>query len=304
MTDEPQPYLIYRQSGPYGFFSDFLFVLDVLDEIDRQDFRPVIDMQRFPTRYSEVEPVNGTMNSWEYYFTQPAQITVDQALALNATDCESPRSGYFSTYDFRRFERKWRRGRELITLYVHLRNEILEQIDTVWSGRERVIGVHYRGSDMKSGAAYGHPLPQGLDQFVDATEAALRKQGADSVFLATDDDEAVSRFRQRFGDRVWMTDACRTDGSYDGTELQPWLTSSQRTQHRYLSGREVLTDALLLARCDHLVHGWSNVAKAAVLFSRQLPGRTELAPIGFAGKRRGSSIARRLRRFAQRLQSK
>ena len=304
MPARQQPYLIYRPSGPYGFFSDFLFVLDVLNDVDRQGFRPVVDMQRFPTQYSEEEPVNGTTNSWEYYFRQPAQMSIDQALKQDAIDQESHRSGHFSTYDFRRIETKWRRGRDLIKRYVHLRDEHMEQVDKEWVSRERVIGVHYRGSDMKSGAAYGHPLPQRLDHFVDATDVAMAKLGSDSVFLATDDEEAVSEFRKRFGERVWTIDACRTDESYDGTTLQPWLSGSERSRHRYLCGREVLTDALLLSRCDHLIHGWSNVVKAAILFSEQLPGRTELAPVGYAGKRRQSSIVRRLRRFARSFQSK
>ena len=59
---------------------------------------------------------------------------------------------------------------------------------------------------------------------------------------------------------VLATDSYRTRGA-NAYRLNP------RALHRYLLGREVLVDAMLLGRCQGLVAGWSNVSEWAKLFN-------------------------------------
>ena len=60
-------YVIKRTPGA-GLFSNVIFVLNHLLIAKRHNFIPIIDMQNFPTIYSENNKINNTKNSWEYYF--------------------------------------------------------------------------------------------------------------------------------------------------------------------------------------------------------------------------------------------
>ena len=153
------------------------------------------------------------------------------------------------------------------------------------------IAVHYRGTDHWDELPGGVLVP--VDLFLHTVHTIIDglKIGPDGggraprvrrvvVFVASDSDEAVGLIRSR------LTAAYGTlDGSAAGLQLtvvasadvvrRPSLDDSvaihQAGQGDGSSlGEEVLVDALLLARCDHLVHAQSNVAAFAAYSNPKL----------------------------------
>ena len=77
--------------------------------------------------------------------------------------------------------------------------------------------------------------------------------------MATDDKKTVEQFQMAFGDKlVYYKDVVRSDG--DETVMK---SQSQRENHHYLLGLEVLRDMLTLAACDGLAAGLSQVSYSA-----------------------------------------
>ncbi|CAH1224611.1 Hypp19 [Branchiostoma lanceolatum] len=82
------------------------------------------------------------------------------------------------------------------------------------------------------------------------------------VFLASDTDEAIDVFKAEFGDnRVLNIHAVR------GQDMSDRLHHKDSSR---LLGEQVLTDVLLLAKCDFLVHDESSVAALAYYYNTDI----------------------------------
>ena len=123
---------------------------------------------------------------------------------------------------------------------------------------QRTLGIHFRGQEMNR--APGHPFGPTERQIIAAIQAMLNEREFDRIFLVTEDSGYADLLRRQFGSLVIITDSFRTRGE------NAYLTNP-RPRHRYLLGREILVDALLLSRCQALISGGSNVVEFAKLFN-------------------------------------
>ncbi len=107
------------------------------------------------------------------------------------------------------------------------------------------------------------------------------------VFLATDQDRVVDRFRAEFGDRVACTSpmsaapARSEDAAFDqpdvrrespgwAWQLQHLVAARPGQPGRWRWPSEVVRDAWLMARCDMLLHVVSNVSTAVSYMNPEL----------------------------------
>jgi hypothetical protein len=139
--------------------------------------------------------------------------------------------------------------------HVHVREALRRRAREIWQDGgvgAKSIGVHYRHPD------HSHECPRQIphiDAFIDKTHSLLKGDPRASVILATDVHEAVASFRSAFGERLMV---------------QPGITRvhANEQQHNLSEppsialGEQALIDALLLARCDVMVHTVSNLATA------------------------------------------
>ncbi|XP_078612353.1 uncharacterized protein LOC144882438 [Branchiostoma floridae x Branchiostoma japonicum] len=131
------------------------------------------------------------------------------------------------------------------------------------------IGVHVR---LKEGHAREmklyHQTPPKLQEFLQVVERltndiAAKHPGREiRIFLASDLDEVIEEFKSKFGeDRILHIRAFR------GETLESHWNRKDTGQ---LLGDQVLSDILLMAKCDHLVHDESNVASVTYYFNPNL----------------------------------
>lgn len=272
-ASDRKPCIIFRPAPGWGFWSNFTCVLQGLDHADREGQLPVIDMERHRTRYSEDEDgeVLGTRNAWEYFFEQPSGMSVTTALALGADEYEGDGSGPFMIIDFTEANvgAVRRRGRELVGKYIRVKPDVLDKVNEIIPPgvHPDILGVHVRGTDMRRGFHSSHPIPAPPQTYLEEAVALDRQNGFTRIFLASDEAETIELFRMHFGNRLITTTAHRTPAGQDLGDGYDWLFRSSRPLHKYRLGLEVLLDALLLARCGHLLCGCSNLSQAAMYFS-------------------------------------
>ena len=157
--------------------------------------------------------------------------------------------------------------------------------------------------DLPGGPAYGgRPHPQRAAQPGTGRSGSLRSPAlrpgrpatvrgeVPVIFLATDSDDMIQAMRDEFGPAVvYQTDVLRTPAGEDEQ-----LHFFRREDVRF--GQDVLSDGLLLAACDRLIHVTSNVATAVALFNPDLDlhyiGRFEPVPAS-SGIRSGGPCATR-----------
>lgn len=264
-------YFIDMEESHSGFFAEHNKLLTLLYFADRYRLRPVV---RFHPGYcyGEDHLVNGTDNPFEYYFEQPCGISLEElwgydcvlksrkengrlAIALNEESNGYSRSELFLSEMGRITARYIRLN---ATVSGILRRDMEAAGICGRSRAGRILAVHVRGTDFKRDYN-GHPVQVLTEEYLQAVVKLFSVKRYDRVFLATDDLRAVEVFQKEFGSKlIYYQDVIRSSGN--DTVMHSF---SERENHRYLLGVEVLRDVHSMAECDGLVAGLSQVSYAA-----------------------------------------
>ncbi len=255
-----------------GFFAEYCKALKYLHYADRFNMIPVISFTQ-DFMYAEDHPVNGSDNPFEYYFEEPCGISVEEAMqSRNVFLAEyihtqtkeilgKKESDYQVSPSYVRMmgrvAHKYIRVKPIVKENIDSEKTILQKAADVCLN-DRTIGIHFRGTDFKRNLDK-HPVYTDIEEYIDSATDLLDSGEFDNIFLATDDLEAVERFKKTFRNRVL---------SYDNTVRSAGNTSvafshDTRYNHKYLLGFEVLRDMYTLTECGALIAGVSQVALAA-----------------------------------------
>ena len=153
-----------------------------------------------------------------------------------------------NAYTAYKHDRHWRNlYHALFTRHVRVRQPILDRVDAIhraaMAGRH-CVGVHYRSPRHQE---CPDPIPP-VQAFVARVRRLLRGREPCAVVLATDVAPAIDAFRAAFGEALIV---------------QPNVARTLHPTPDAALGEQVLTDCLLLSRCDVMLHVTSNVATAA-----------------------------------------
>lgn len=175
--------------------------------------------------------------------------------------------------------------------YFVLKEEIASQIYSGINrllGNKKTIGVHYRGTDYKVGYK-NHPIAVNIDETIEAVKKVLKSGKYEKIFVATDEQNAIYRFRIEFGDMVATYDD--TLRSEDGNAVH--TSDNCRRNHKFLLGFEVLRDVMTLSACDALIAGHSNVSAFADVIKTANNERYEYFHIINKGKNKTGKVYKR-----------
>lgn len=265
MGNKNQGKIVYicRTMGCDGFFAELRFIVAELYFADIFGFVPVVQMSK-TSFYAEKEEINGTTNPFEYYFNPVSELSAEDA---NESYAVVEHNWYQRNYMGQIFgmdsgylpsEEYMFAAAGIVKKYIHLNSstssEIQKAVDSV-IGNNKTLAVHVRGTDFKKHYK-NHPNIVGVDEYIEATEVAMQEHSFEQIFLATDDLNALTQFKQRFGDKViYYKDVVRTED--DETVMK---SNVEREKHHYKLGLEVIRDVYTLASCDGIIAGLSNVS--------------------------------------------
>lgn len=238
-------FVIYRTPYEAGFFSNFRHVIGYLKSLEGTGLIPVVDFKNFKTFYNNDSPVNGTENSWEYYFEQVSPYSLDEVYqSKHVLFCDGtfPHNIDFAKEDISALYKK----------YFAPKPDILEELKKYEKEFEgnRVLGIQFRGKDMN--VLQGHYFGATEKQMFKNTDEIIKKYNINKIFVATDEKKYLDSYKKKYGDMVFCADNFRIE-KVNEFNINP------RENHRYLLGREVLIDALLLLKCQGLLYGPSGI---------------------------------------------
>jgi glycosyltransferase involved in cell wall biosynthesis len=186
----------------------------------------------------------------------------------------------------------WRRQyHRVFDQHVRLRAPLQKEVDS--------FARHYLARPFMVAAHVRHPShtveqPNVMiaheDAYIDGIHRAIRDRRLDhkgpdwGVFLATDEDRVVNRFRAEFGERLaCYSDVCRTraakDAAFDALSAEEQNQEGHQLQHLAAANRtnwsgrmawEVVRDAYAMAQCHMLLHVVSNVSTAVAYMNPEL----------------------------------
>lgn len=254
---------IAQTMGCDGFFAELRFILAEIFYAEKFGMTPVVLMPQ-ASFYCEDHPINGTTNPFEYYFEPVSDISVEDAFQSAAVvehnyyqrlyieSIYNMNSGYLPSEGY------MVAMAEIVKKYLHLNNfsgkKIWTDISSIINGK-KTLGVHVRGADFKR-HYLNHPNMISVDEYINVTKEVIRNENYDQIFLATDDLEAITKFKECFGHKIiYYLNVVRTDG--DETVMK---SNSSRENHHYNLGLEVIRDMYTLSECEGIIAGLSNVS--------------------------------------------
>lgn len=246
-------YVIFREPFGSGFFSNFAHVVRHFKIAQDRNFIPVVDFKNFKTLYSTKNPINGTENAWEYYFKQVSPYSLDEVYqSKNVLFCSGEYPYKFEVTD----EEDYEYSKKIFNVNQDILDTVREYEHEFEN--KRVLGVHFRGKEMNICPGHGFgPTEKQIFRYIDEM---LDKYNMDKIFLVTEEKRYLDAVVKRYGEKVFYTNAFRIPNE-NSFNVNP------RENHRYLLGREVLVDFLLLLKCKGLLHGGSCITCYAKLLN-------------------------------------
>lgn len=244
---------------PYGLGSAFFAVLNHLAYCDTYNKIPVIHWDHRSLYYTP-QGFNGSHNVWEYYFEPLSSLKYEKGDRINS----SYSVGSYMTFFTSKITKQDREhASQLINKYVRIKpvvqNKINEFYDKNMKG-VRTIGIHLRGTNK-----YTEGVKQVSPEQI--VTKALEYYSEGMQFLIASDEQALfdrmKNILELQNKKVIYYDC------YRSANHQPLVGKPPRPSPGQL-GEDVLVEISLLARCNYLVHTYSNVSTMILYFNPDL----------------------------------
>ena len=173
-----------------------------------------------------------------------------------------------------------REASTLLRDYIRPRAYLEEKVDRFFANHMKgrpVIGVHIRGTDAASTEEIRWHRQGSLQlaNYVAEIGQLLKAEPGARIFVATDEQSSLDRMKGEFGDRVIHYDSVRhSGGQAAGQGPTGWIMPAYIAGDRdraARNGEEAVIEYLLLARCNHLVHNGSGLARTVLLKAPEMP---------------------------------
>lgn len=251
-------YVIQRYKGG-GMFSNLVYVIHHIKIALEMDCIPIIDMDNFPTKYNEKKKFKSTSNAWEYYFKPINNFKLEDVynskfvIIVDGKTRKNKEFDSFNNLNNQHFK--------IFKKYIKIKKDILSkahkfEIDNFY--KKKVLGVHFRGTDMKTQER--HPYPATLKQIFSYIDSELKNNKYDLIFLVTEELDYLYKLKSRYKEKICYYNSFRSNKSD--------IFDNNRKNHRYLIGRENIIDMLLLSKTRSIICTNSNMADASNFFSR------------------------------------
>jgi hypothetical protein len=196
-----------------------------------------------------------------------------------------------------------RRAATVLREYARPREYVLDQVERFYATHMRdqhVIGMHIRGTDAVSHKEVRPHRHGSLDwsRYLATAAELLRARPSARILVATDAQDSLEQARAAFGERVLAYESLRHQrGEAAGAGPTGWIMPAYIAGDRAAAarnGEEAIIEYLLLARCSHLIHNGSSLARTVLLHAPDLPQtntHTRRAGVGAAAD--GGAVATR-----------
>ena len=210
--------------------------------------------ENFPCVYNDPE-LEENLNAWEYYFDPVSQYKLDEVYSSKNVFFSVPNYPDGYSYSITSEPRLYK----VFKKYIKIKSFVMEVVESYFQRHfngKLVLGVHFRGQEMKT--TPGHWYPPTKQQMRLAIDLMCKKYDFNSIFIVSEDASYVDFLKREYNGKIdiLVNDHYRTYGNNAYKEYP-------RQRHFFLLGQEVLIDTLLLSRCNGLVYCTSNVATVA-----------------------------------------
>lgn len=270
-------FVIRRRPPGWGFFSNILFVLQGIIYAEKNNYIPVVDMENYwMAELNELREINGTRNSWCYFF--------EQISPFSLKDIYKSKNVILSDGHSILGDNHWLTLKNpdifldavyltkignLIKKYVAMNEPTLSEYEKLkkdlnWNSTD-FLGVFIRGT------SYYKFIPgiegewASFEDLVDEIYAILLDSKLKHLYISTEDFRIYQRLVQRFNSfSVIPSIRYRPD-----LKIEEWLDSQKLTHDNgilpgYEATKRYLMEIYLLSECNNLIVTPSNASAFAL----------------------------------------
>ena len=155
-------------------------------------------LQPFTMKKNKVEKIIFFFNAWEYYFEKLNKYTLkevyqSQNVILTSPSFQTSMTLNISKNNFNKYLKK-------IIIKKKFKKNCNEFFQKKFLAKDRVLGVHFRGSTYKT--ARGHGFPATLEEMVKQTQKLIKKYGYNKIFLITEEEKYYQSLKKIFGEKL------------------------------------------------------------------------------------------------------
>lgn len=273
---EPNEF-IYRNVA--NLLTQYYYALQKLSYAVENKWIPVIDWQNYGMMpHAENYAVNGTTNSWEYYWSQPSEYSLEEVYQSKNVILSTRNIGQygyipncamqppFSKYATNLAD-KCPQYAQLIPLNEITQQYVNEAYKKLFPEEKRVLGVVVRG------ASYGrvgtpnhsHPKQASMNELINSVKRYCEEWNMEYVFFVNEMEELVDVMKNEFGDKLIVLPRQRDhlDRPADGITENPLYADGCR----YQTNLDYVTEVALLSKCNALLGSMSSGARTALIWN-------------------------------------
>jgi hypothetical protein len=249
----------------YGFFSSLYQIIDNLKYCEINNIKPIIIYDK-TFKYN-----NNNENAWNNFF-EPVNDSIPEGNVIDIRSCENQVELFFLKNFLmvdpfsRNFNLKlwdlYSKGNSietynhrmeinnLITKYIKPKEDILNEVKK-FDGFEwnKILAVHSRGTDFCKDGNH-------LDLLLFETKRVIEKYGYEKIFIASDNQESINLFCNKFDNVIFYETSLRMDNM---NNPQP-IFHNVFGEDKVKQGKDVLIESILMSKCDRIICVNSNVS--------------------------------------------
>ena len=269
--------LIYRNVA--NLLTQYYYVLQKLSYATEHGYVPVIDWERYgKLPHAEDYPINGTSNSWEYYWTQPSDYSLEEVYQSKNVILSTQNIGQFGyipncamTPPFNTYAKKLVNECPKYLTNVHLNDTTQAYVDKAYNDlfpeSGRVLGVVVRGSSYgNTGTPYhSHPMQVSMGELMKTVHRCMEEWELEKVFFVNEMQELVETMKEEFDDKLIVLPRMRDtfERPADGITKNPMYYDG----NRYQTNLDYVTEVALLARCTSIIGSMSSGMRTALIWN-------------------------------------
>ena len=235
-------------------FSNIAYVLNHIKIAKKHNFIPVVDMKNFVSIYNDDSILLKESNSWNYYFEKISKYELEEVYNSHKVIISS--NNFYNFFNYHLEDKSFKRLFDENIFFKNYLKRYVESFENKYFRNDRVLGVHFRGTSYKTSA--GHPLVPTKKQMFNLTNKILKENNLDRIFLVTEEESHLKFFLKKFDKRVFYLRSSFRSNKNNAFSTYP------RNKHRYKMGGEIITETILLSKCNSFLFIDSNVSSAVI----------------------------------------
>lgn len=267
-----QKYCFIRRNDPVpGLASHIITNLGQIVVSLDNGYIPVIDTINADNLFTDLSKQH-SVNAWELYFDQPMASAFEEIAGDKEVTILDGIPDFMPSYNMDCLMNPelmafWRGiMKEYMPVSAALNDRVRECLDRLpFHNSKKILGILCRGTDYTNIRPYNHPVQPPLEAVFAKADEFMHNYGCDYCYLATEDQEILNAFRNKFQSRLLTTQEIYYESALKDTINE---TNSKRCIDAHQKNMEYLTALILLSKCQFFIGGRTSGTVVSMLLSK------------------------------------